>query len=95
MNKWPYNTRQWRKVRKMKLNEYPLCANCEVVGLTVTADMVHHIKPVSEHPELAFDIDNLMSLCNQCHNSIEARGMMTGTREDGSPVDPGHSWWEK
>ncbi|HWQ26046.1 MAG TPA: FAD-dependent thymidylate synthase [Chlorobaculum sp.] len=33
---------------------------------------VHHIKPVSEHPEFAFDMDNLTTLCENCHHEIHA-----------------------
>ena len=79
----------------MYLRAHPLCANCEAVGLTVLADMVHHTKPVKEHPEHAFDMETFLGLCNACHNSIEAKGMMTGTREDGTPVDPNHFWWNE
>ncbi len=34
----------------------------------VMADMVHHIKPRDEYPELSLTLDNLISLCNACHN---------------------------
>lgn len=29
---------------------------------------VHHVKHVDEFPELAFAGENLVSLCNACHN---------------------------
>lgn len=32
------------------------------------ATVVHHIKPKTEYPDLAMDIDNLLSLCDACHN---------------------------
>ena len=32
------------------------------------AEEVHHIKELKEHPELALDDDNLVSLCTGCHN---------------------------
>ncbi|MBQ8954820.1 MAG: HNH endonuclease [Clostridia bacterium] len=32
------------------------------------AEMVHHIIPLEERPDLALNIDNLRSLCNECHN---------------------------
>lgn len=37
------------------------------------AQAVHHIKSLEGHPELAQDIDNLISLCNTCHNIVEGR----------------------
>jgi len=79
----------------MHLREYPLCYNCQAVGILEFADMVHHVKPVKEHPELAFSMDNLMSLCNACHNKVEATGGLSGVRKDGTPVDPGHPWNEE
>ncbi len=79
----------------MKLNHDPLCVNCELVGITQEAEMVHHSRPVNEYPEHAFDMDTLVSLCNACHNKIEANeGRMSGVKADGSPVDPGH-WWNE
>lgn len=30
---------------------------------------MHHIEPVEVNPDRAYDIDNLMSLCEACHNA--------------------------
>lgn len=37
------------------------------------AQAVHHIMPLELCPNLAQDIDNLISLCNTCHNIVEGR----------------------
>lgn len=37
------------------------------------ATEVHHIKEVKCYPELAFDNNNLISLCTQCHNIRHGR----------------------
>ncbi|MFR4484057.1 HNH endonuclease [Sellimonas intestinalis] len=37
------------------------------------ATQVHHIKELKENPELAFDEENLISLCTQCHNIRHGR----------------------
>ena len=37
------------------------------------ATCVHHIKELADHPELALDEENLMSLCDRCHNDIHGR----------------------
>ena len=34
------------------------------------ATQVHHIMELKEHPELALDDENLVSLCTQCHNCL-------------------------
>jgi 5-methylcytosine-specific restriction endonuclease McrA len=33
---------------------------------------VHHILGLLTHPELAYNESNLASLCDACHNQIEA-----------------------
>lgn len=37
------------------------------------ATEVHHIKELKEHPELALEDDNLISLCSKCHNKRHGR----------------------
>lgn len=34
---------------------------------------VHHIKELKDHPELALDNDNLISLCHKCHDRVHDR----------------------
>lgn len=38
-----------------------------------TATHVHHIKPISERPDLALDLDNVVSLSHIGHEIIEGR----------------------
>lgn len=33
-----------------------------------TATVVHHIQPVELRPDLRLDLENLVSLCDACHN---------------------------
>jgi 5-methylcytosine-specific restriction protein A len=61
----------WQKLRKMKLAADPLCEEHLKEGQDVAATMVHHIKPIETHPELRLVWDNLMSLCNDCHERKE------------------------
>lgn len=37
------------------------------------ASEVHHVKELKSYPELAFEDDNLISLCTQCHNNRHGR----------------------
>jgi len=86
--------KQWFKVRAMKLKSNPLCQRCESNGVVKPAVMVHHIKPISSHPQLRLVIDNLMSLCHDCHEVIEGRRYVGGCDERGYPIDSGH-WWQR
>lgn len=36
--------------------------------VNVRATMVHHIEPLEKRPDLALDLDNLVSLCDDCHD---------------------------
>lgn len=45
------------------------------------ATMVHHIKPIKEHPELALSLDNLMSLCDQCHDEMHPEKLPARRKE--------------
>jgi len=60
--------RQWRKLRKQKLDINPLCERCESKGETKLARDVDHIRPTRgpEDPK-HWDWKNLQSLCPTCH----------------------------
>lgn len=65
------NCHKWRKLRNEQLKRNPLCAICGDI-----ATEVHHIKPVESEKEydrmevLAYDSNNLQSLCHKCHSNI-------------------------
>jgi 5-methylcytosine-specific restriction protein A len=64
-----YNSKAWEKCRLLILQrDNHLCQECLKQNKITPADMVHHIKELRDHPELALDEDNLESLCNTCHN---------------------------
>lgn len=80
-NKWSsecYNTTMWRRLRKARLIEHPLCEKCLEEGRVTPAETVHHVIPISqagsklEAMDIAFDSNNLMSLCRKCHEEIHA-----------------------
>ncbi len=54
--------RQWR-MKVFKRDNFT-CQICEKVGVYLTA---HHIKSFAKFPELRFDIDNGITLCDSCH----------------------------
>lgn len=55
--------KRWKELRTylLKTKEY----SCEKCGCY--AIYAHHIKPVSEYPELQFEISNILILCLECH----------------------------
>ena len=62
---------RWRKVRAKKLRQNPVCENpFDIPDHIEAAREVHHKKPVRQFPELAFDMENLTSLCIPCHHRI-------------------------
>lgn len=66
-----YKGKRWRRKRAaiLRRDKY-LCQECKKYGRRREAVTVHHIKHVDEYPELAYSDDNLVSLCNACHNKM-------------------------
>ena len=65
---------RWQQVRQIKLNRNPLCERCLSLGRTTPATEVHHVRPVADHPGLAYAMPNLLSLCRPCHQEIDSVG---------------------
>ncbi len=103
MARWPYITSKWKKLRLVKLAQHPVCQICERRGLTVEANTVDHIKPISQGGAPYPALSGLMALCARCHNEKTAgfdrtHGNATGRRfkgcdATGNPIDPGDGWW--
>lgn len=70
------NTSRWQNLRSSYLQRHPVCEKCEENGRTRLATCVHHIIPVEDAKDaetmesLAFDGNNLMALCSECHDHI-------------------------
>lgn len=58
-----YTSTKWKKLSRRILQERPIC---EICGENY-ADQVHHIIPVADNPELAYDENNLQPICRACH----------------------------
>ena len=43
---------------------------CQKCGATNTPMQAHHIVPYCDHPEIAYDIENGITLCKNCHEFI-------------------------
>jgi len=71
-----YLTGAWKRVRLQRLRrDGYVCQDCLKKwledprwGAPRRAVLVHHIQPIESHPELALDENNLVSLCDGCHN---------------------------
>ena len=67
-----YGTQQWKNLREIKLSQDPLCELCKDRHKTTPATLVHHMIPTDAGGEM-WDMSNLQSLCNPCHESIHKR----------------------
>jgi len=71
-----YNSERWRRLRAWKFASDPLCEMCLKEDKVVLAEDIHHIVSFMsmDDPEqrisLAYDYENLMSLCKQCHQKV-------------------------
>ena len=66
-----------RKLRKSDLKLHPLCENCLKEGKVVPAEDVHHKRSPFQKGEinwtLLMEVENLQSLCKECHGKEHAR----------------------
>ena len=56
-----------------------MCRQCKRYGRTTQANTVHHIYPVEDYPSLGLTGENLISLCNRCHEHMHDRANHTLT----------------
>jgi 5-methylcytosine-specific restriction endonuclease McrA len=103
---WPYTTRRWERLRRVKLQTNPLCEACLQIGVIECATVVDHRTPISKHgreqrsaAEAFPALNQLASLCVSCHNTksrSEQLGqtdwMRAGCDIFGYPRDPNHPW---
>lgn len=79
-----YKSKEFIQLKKEVLSEFHgECARCKSRGKITSAQTVHHVNHVKNHPELTFSkyyIDrygkrkrNLIPLCNDCHNAVHKR----------------------
>ena len=67
-----YGTKQWKALRKQKMQLNPLCEcdHCIKNDACLEAQLVHHIIPVEQRPDLLLEMTNLMSVTHECHKRI-------------------------
>ena len=63
-----YKTTGWKQARKAALvRDNYLCQDCMKMGYIVPAQTVHHIIPIKIMWQLRLIIDNMICLCESCH----------------------------
>ena len=98
MAKWPYNTAAWRRLRRTKLAQDPLCEYCPA-GVITPATQVDHRKAIRDGGD-PWAWANLVSSCASCHSRktshIEVhrhgRVPVSGCDASGRPLDAEHAW---
>lgn len=92
-----YTTKRWRELRRVQLENEPLCRMCEKHGKIVEANVVDHVEPHGGDMH-KFWSGPFQSLCGPCHNShkqrLEKGGGVMGCDDLGMPIDPDHFWRE-
>ena len=69
-----YHSSAWRRVRRLALQrDHYLCQLRLSDRCTHIATEVHHTKPVEQYPELRLDLNNLVSVCWNCHELTKAK----------------------
>ena len=93
MNLNPRTNPIWRRLRRNYIRSHPFCENCGVENLVEAKD-VHHILPLRERPDLAFEPSNLKALCEPCHVAAHAHDRPNCTasayRRKNTPVSYTH-----
>lgn len=63
-----YRTQAWQTLSRLQRTREPLCQHCKANGRLRPADVADHIIELRDDWSLSMSLDNLQSLCHQCHN---------------------------
>ncbi len=70
------NSAAWLNLRDLKISMHPWCEECaKSKPISVPAHEVDHVLPRHTHPSLKLDINNLQSLCKECHGKKTRKGL--------------------
>lgn len=73
----------WQRLRIAFLAQHPLCEceDCEAGAKRLTiAEVVDHIIPIAERPDLRLEWSNLRAMAKRCHDRRTARDQGWGRR---------------
>lgn len=94
-----YKSKEWRGLRELVLirDNYE-CQHCKEKGIVKTINPnkhksldIDHIKELDTHPELALNMDNLVTLCISCHNRKHNRYQKGFPRKETKWTND--EWW--
>ena len=68
-----YASAVWKALRRGHAKREPLCRECKRLGHVTPLDVVDHIEPIRQRPDLMADSANLQSLCHTHHRMKTAR----------------------
>lgn len=81
----PRLSRKYKEVRlKALARDGYVCFYCGHEGKEMTID---HIIPISKAPELAIDIDNMVTACKPCNSSKGSRSQGSFLAQKRTPLD--------
>ena len=64
-----YNSKKWKDIRvKAMVRDEFMCVTCRKNDIDTEAEEVDHIIELQDRPDLAYELDNLQSLCKPCHS---------------------------
>lgn len=94
-----YGSSKWKKKRAhiLRLDKYK-DRIAQRYGKTIEATTVHHIYPVDDYPEYAWDDWNLISISTATHNKLHERETKRLTAEGIALMNrttPGRDWRKK
>lgn len=70
-----YHSKEWKLMREMVLaRDGHKCVRCGAENSWKNALQVEHKLSKAYHPELAFDMNNLITLCLRCHKKTRTFG---------------------
>ena len=62
-------TKEYRAFHKEMIGLHPVCAKKDCDQQTTD---IHHIKRITDNPDLALDPQNIICTCEKCHHLIES-----------------------
>ncbi len=68
-----YQSKQWQKLRLLKLSEEPLCEHCLAKNIVTAGEEVDHIISITIDWSKRLSYDNLQVFCKSCHSKKTAK----------------------